>query len=501
MFSFFDIPLHQDINWLVHETLSRISRQTNHANVTAAQKASFLWNMSRPINAFPPEILDCILKGVPSDGDTDTRSIIPLTHVCKYWRELIISTAANWTKITNKNKRLTALSLSRSNKAPLRISFNQQEDQNHPWFSSQIKPHIEKITSLKIDLTSFRNLAVTFPLFPQSMPNICSLEISTNYTPLPDDPFEFLPFPPTLKCLSLFWIPLFQSFLRVNTLTKFTLKEDDFTLPLDTLLTFLDDNDSLKHVDLNLTFVETPSSNRQAPIQNQLQSLSLESRRMEHLKALICYIPLKSGDLKITSNDQDKPGLKDILPSIKRMYPAHLSSPTHLFWYKGEHIIFSGPNRSFQFNGPSDFDREFTSLPLLLKCIQEAHFKLIYPTLPDFFLFPSLETLVIDYWIYLIQLDALITLLPSPKASPLLKTLAFRFPEYPKEFMEQLTQFALNRSEIPSMRLHRVIFLSNKKNALPSPGLVNKLKKYVSVVELKVGVPAGMDVSTNLLLR
>ncbi|KAF9777977.1 hypothetical protein BJ322DRAFT_987173, partial [Thelephora terrestris] len=78
-----------------------------------------LRNILRPVNRMPPEILSQVARYLIKDKNVDAISIVPLTHVCRYWRESIISTPSNWTLISNKNKDMTAACLQRAKAAPL----------------------------------------------------------------------------------------------------------------------------------------------------------------------------------------------------------------------------------------------------------------------------------------------------------------------------------------------------------------------------------------------
>lgn len=484
MFSLFGLP-RPETDRLLQETSPR---PFNNKHTLARQTSShFACNGSLPTNALPSDILCHIAQCVLSDNgiDHDTQSIIPLSHVCKHWRESIVSAGANWTRITNRREGLTALSLSRSQEAPLQIWFDMERQ--HPWFSDLIKHHIKKTSFLKVELTEFAELVATFPLSAQSMPELHSLEISLARlqidAPSSDDPFTS--FPPSLRSLSLCFIPLYQSFLNIKTLTKFTLHDPEFALPLDILLAFLKKNSSLKHVELDINFTDSPSSGCWAPVNNQLQYLSVTCGDVEHIQVLIHHIQLNDGgDLDITSYDNNKPGLEHILPEIHTMYPRILSSPTHMYCDNGKSIKLSGPNGSFKFYGPPTPKQDSTRLPQLsFKYIQEAHFQLHGPELPNLSLFPALRALVIDY--RKDQPNTLITSLPSQAASPILKTLVFRLITFPKKFMQELIQFASRRSKSLSTKLHCIIFVGWAKDQLPTDQL-HELRRHVSDIKFRV---------------
>ena len=80
------------------------------------------------MNRLSPEILSRITRCLLSEGaNWDVSSIIPLTHVCRYWRESIISTPKNWMLISSEQEGLAALSLERCKAAP----FNPAQHELH----------------------------------------------------------------------------------------------------------------------------------------------------------------------------------------------------------------------------------------------------------------------------------------------------------------------------------------------------------------------------------
>lgn len=326
----------------------------------------------------------------------------------------------------------------------------------------------------------------TFPYFPRSMPNLHSLTKSRPFLqehlpPPPGDPFKL--FPPTLKYLSLNEIPLYQSLLNIRSLTKFTLSDPAFACPLDTLLTFLEDNASLKHVELYITFATSPSSRRQAPIKNQLHHLLVKSTRVEDIQALISYIPLQQGGaLKIISCDFDV-GWENILPDINTVYSKNLLSPTYL-WYNPGTVQLSGPNGSFQLYGPSKPEQNLTGLsPLSFGDIQELHLELPGSVFPDFSLFPTLNFLTVDYNGNSNMLHNFLTSLLSPESCSL-KTLTFQLCVlYPGDFMGQLIQFASNCKNM-SAGLDHIVIICRDQDKFPSSDLVTMLGKYVQDVKL-----------------
>ena len=441
------------------------------------------------INCLPPELISWIAEHVPDDNE-DARSIVPLTHVCRYWRESISWNPGLWTRISNRNRDLATFSLNRSKGALLEIRLNMVRRSS--WFHDTIQPHIQKIGLLETtQLRKFEDLTEIFPDFPQSTPSLHSLVVSILdnriYTPPIDDPFK--PFPSTLRCLSLSNVPPYQSLLSIRTLTKFTFQDHAFGHPLETLLTFLEENNSLKHVELSIEPTDPLTSSHPDPIRSQLQYLSVESMEEEVIRALITCLPLQEGgDLKITHRNFDGE-LQNIISDIHTKHPANLSSSTCLYLsYSRACILLSGPNGSIEYSTfPGSADSLVLS-PFSFEHIQELHLQLFngdkIHKLP---LFPALKALTVDY--YDQTFDTLWPLLPSPDTSPSLKTLTFRCEVFPRKFMKKL----IGLSSGYKTGLDHVIFVCHRARP-PNHRLVLKLKKYVLVVEIRGDGKLPMDI-------
>jgi len=344
-----------------------------------------------------------------------------------------------------------------------------------------------------------------FPNFPNSMPNLRSLTLAMRGGCWDSsfDPFESPAH--TLEYLSLVDIPLSPSLLELRTLTALTLHLYQFNLPLDTLLTFLEENRSLRSADLWIDFIE-PSlriSQRQVMKGNQLQYLSIECGSAVDAQALVANIPLQRGaHLKILSHPSI--GLDDILSGIPTTHLLNLSSPTFMRYssYQGE-IRLDGPNGSFSFDRyicPGGHFVGFGDLPLpSLTNIREFHFihleamgRAAHNSVkfcPSSF--PALETLAIECDADIAHL--LSPLLSNPSSSPSLKTLAFLNCDLSGDFMKELTRFASDRKNTTSAWLHQVLIL-HKDGRFPSALSVHKLRHCVGIVDVRMedGLPADL---------
>ena len=295
----------------------------------------------------------------------------------------------------------------------------------------------QEIISLKLlNLEKIEDLIRSHPNFPQSMPRLQSLGVSVSYLTErwgpSDDPFKS--FPHTLECLSLERIPLYPSFCNLTSLTEFSIRDFAFIQPLDTLLDILEQNPSLKHVELRIGFKSSRLrvSKRRTRIMKELQHLTISSTKVKDIKALISRIHLVGGaDLEVIRvHDEGASSFKTLLlhimnvmrfngiqpppPTSVQSAPFSESEPefrptamyyAHDRWYLkflgqvGSFALTAHPSRDLQ---GSSFPLSFENLPNLkgfnqlrkgvrrLHLVTEGHGKL------DPSLFPALETLTIE---------------------------------------------------------------------------------------------------------
>ena len=456
----------------------------------------------QPVNRLPPEILSHVAQYLIGDDEDDAISVVPLTHVCRYWRESIISTPEIWTLISDKNGNMTAVCLQRAKAAPLKITLRVPLDSS---FHDIFAPYLQNTRTLAVhSMSTIEKLRSVFPNFPQSMPALRSLELIRSEDIAWDDTIDpFESFLPPFERLQLTGLPLYASLLKVGTLTEFTISNCWFDLHLDTLLDFLEGNHSLEKVTLDLFFSGTYllKSRRKIAMKNQLRCLSINC--CKDAKALITSIPLRRGaDLHIHLEDEDLK-LNDFLPEISA---AHLSSPpSPTFFQLGhgpltKHITLDGPSGKLSFFGLSEVSfADLTVLPLanvreVCLYYRKETTKTTHKP-PAFYPshFPALETLTVDCNVDV--LPVLSVLLSNSPPSPSLKTIGFLNCELSQGFMEELTRFASERQNIPtSTRLHRIQIV-HSDGVFPSIASVRKLRMYVRIVEVRAEDGFSMDLT------
>ena len=449
------------------------------------------------MNRLPPESLSRIAQCFLDNNAVDTRSIIPLTHVCRYWRESIISTPGNWALISSEWTGLTELSLKRCMAAPLELWLHMPQVRTNPGFSTLVTPHLQNTKTLRVrHISSIEELAQILQNFPQSMPNLQSLSLSGHADwDRSIDPFESLT--PALTQLSLISVPLYPSFMRLKALTDLTLRNHRFNPHLDTLLDFLEENRSLERVTLDIRFIEPPLRNpwRRITIGDKLRSLSICSTNAMASRALISSITLQRGaHLEIIVYDRSAES-NVVLSVVSTTYFPNLRSPTQMEYHPDKkNIRLIGPNGSFSFKGISRSESPFTEFPLLhltdvrtFRLVRRTSGAADPPTDPIEFplsSIPSLETLAIEREVAMSRLFS--TLFSSQSAYPSLKILAFLDCGLDDGFMEALKRFASNRKNTTSARLYRVVIVNSRGN-LPKFASIESLEEHVPIVDVRIG--------------
>ena len=466
-----------------------------------------LWNLFQPVTRLPPEILSRIAQcSLCDDAVVDARPIIPLTHVCRYWRESITSDPANWTLISPFSKHLMASTLERAKATALQATL---EPRNDLAFHRVLAPYTQNIRTLRFNgLTTIEELTQMLPGFPQSTPSLRSLRLSFGARVVWDqsvDPFESLT--PTLRRLEWVDIPLYPSVLRLKSLTVFNYIRVGLELPLDALLDFLEENHSLKSVTLGITFRDDSlrRSRRRAPIKSQLRDLSIHclGKTMDG-RALISGIGLQKGaHLQISCRTGAK--LDDILSGVSFTHLSNLRSPTCMEYQSYARVMrLAGPNGQLSAQNVHTVsgDVPFVEFPLLsLSLIQE--FRLIHraprdenytpnPIVFDQSFFPALQILAVNCQTSASHL--LSALFSTPSSPPSLEILAFLNCDLDEVFMEELTRYASDRKGTTSAQLRRVTII-NSGGVFPSVASIRKLEEHVPVVDLKVGrgLPKGLS--------
>ena len=141
-------------------------------------------NSFAPIGRIPPEVLSLIPDYYgEEDGDDTDEDLIASTHVCRGWRDVLISRPSLWTKLDFKNVDKTHNYIQRSQSFPLQLRLEDDDviDEAFPL----IIPHLGRVGSLTVNaaLPSF------LEHFRCHIPHleILHINIATEYNPVLDD--------------------------------------------------------------------------------------------------------------------------------------------------------------------------------------------------------------------------------------------------------------------------------------------------------------------------
>ena len=460
--------------------------------------------MLRPVNRLSPEILSRIARYFRDDFNGDTSAILPLTHVCRYWRESIISTPENWTIISDSRRNLTAVSLERAKAAPLEVHLDMGAIREDRQFLDLLIPHFQNTRTLRVSgLMTFEDLSL-FNRYP--MISLRSLTLSESDKGddwnRSIDPFKSSAY--ALQYLKLVGVPLYPSFRNLRTLTGLDLHDPWCNLHLDTLLDFLEGNRSLTSARLEIRFTE-PSlrrSWRRAPIGNRLRSLRITYYDVMDGRALISSIALSKGaELELNCSCYNV-GVNDVLSGMSTSHLSNLLSPIIMRYRVHSRVIeLLGPNGTASLINRFCSDIPFGEFPQLpLANIRQFHLDVAWwepvrsspgpITVHHLSFFPALETFAIKRGAYLSHL--LSALLSNPSAAPSLKTLAFFNCLLTEELMEELRQFASNRKKTSSAWLHRVVII-HSGGMLPTIASICALEEYVPVVDARIATKLPTD--------
>ena len=392
--------------------------------------------------------------------------------------------------ISTCRRNLATASLERAKAAPLQIYLSVGSIQEDSQFLDLLVSYFQNTETLWVTpLWTIEGLLL-FSQHPMS--NLRSLSISGEYIrgglDRSIDPFESSAY--ALRYLKLAKVPLYPSFLNLKTLTELDICDNQCDLHLDTILDFLEENRSLTSAMLEILFTKDSlrSSRRPAAIRNQLRYLQISCSRAVDGRALISRIALPKGAelvLNCSYHHGTRVGVKDVLPSISTTHLLNLPSPTFMRYRNHPRAIeLHGPNGAASFCSRSDPYTHFIEFPLLpLADIRRFHLEACGADLAHrLSFFPALETFAIEGGTGLFHLS---TLLSNPSASPSLKTLAFLDCVLTEEFMEELTQFASDRKNTGSARLHRVVII-HRDGILPDIVSIRWLEEHVPVVDVRV---------------
>jgi len=317
-----------------------------------------LRNPLRPVNRLPPEILALCIAFIPR---TNPKPIIPLTHVCRYWREVITSDPRSWALISSRWKRLAPLCLERAGAAPLTANISVPAIQDDKDFLQVLLPHVPRISHLS--LTGYKSIKDVKDILPDffasPMLDLTSLELEQHSNPTQSFPSNQVHPPPlfqnvaNLKSLHLTRIPLYPMLFGIESLVE--LKLVGYKPPYQRFIEFLESNPHLEVVELDIEFSKTPVSTPQRKMVSlpRLRHLALTCDNATSARTLLSCLSFPRGvHIEVRGSRWNTYGDLPLLLSGPCTPVQDLLAPITTIKYLPYGLHLSGNGRSVSFLAP-----------------------------------------------------------------------------------------------------------------------------------------------------
>ena len=461
-----------------------------------------LRNLSSPICRLPGEVLEQILtmRGLERD-------LLSASHVCRHWRDTLISSPRLWTKFQCVDVARTKQYLVRSQPVPIDVIADFDSD-------------IQSVISLKCAADRFKSL--TLRLQPSDLlqvfrhlaapaPALKHLEISAmphrgnGPTFRPTIPGTFLgSSTPTLRSLHLDGISTKLNFSQFPTLTHLTLIMNLQIFDMSELFQVFASAKLLEEVAIQFTGPTTPIPESQGIITlRRMKKLSFSNTVAEFPKRLLASLILPSVEevrLDINLPGEDTRTMQDFLPTRLQNFP-HLSTVDNLKLDVPQahcNIQFGGPRGVISIHALRSGNREqndsfqshwLNSIePMSIVDVKDLTLRSYHPEesldrCPVFKLLRTLHglrSLVVERCNSIAVIKALS---PNDRKSvplPNLESLTFRLIMEPATIFPGLTETARTRRERGSP-LNKI---SSDRHTSFRLSDVEKLKRHVGCVEL-----------------
>lgn len=266
-------------------------------------------NLSRPVNRLPAEVLLQIFDNVtvPSSSRNDTthqslvwpalfdfrepKRVVPLTHVCRRWRQIALASPMLWTTVDERsNIDIAATHLARSESAPLKILVRS--------FTKPVARTIYSTSASRIrrlyHRSNYGTIVNSFLGFPANELEAIALEVTTSMGTLSSyvaEPLLFEGKAPRLKVLVLNKIPWLPA-NRLENLTHLSINENAFSL--SGWLKFLSGAPKLQEIilrSLRVTPREEPDDSNRVAL-NNLRRLAIGNMDGSAASCLISHLIL-----------------------------------------------------------------------------------------------------------------------------------------------------------------------------------------------------------------
>ena len=455
----------------------------------------------RSANRLPPEVLASCAAFV---SDTDPRLIVPLTHVCRYWRRTISSNPRSWASIATAWKRLTPLCLERAGAVPLAVDITISDIKSDENFLKSLLPHTSKISHLRLaGYPRIEAVADNLPgFFDSPMLDLTFLELQQDVEPPESLPPSVAPVAPVfqnvskLNSLRLVRTPLYPTLLNITSLKELKLLGYTSSFDFGTCIGLLRSNPELETIVLDIQFVTRPMKKR--PIRkiplSCLQHLSITCSKAIDSRGLLSWISLPRGvHVEVVSVHSDHSvSLSSFLPSPLTPICDLLAPITTIKTQLGrQELQLFGNGSSFTFRCSQfllDLRSEFELFPTIH--VRELQTSIRSHVFRDTSLsdamkrLPALEILTISEATNFP--DALVSALTEmPVLCPTLKTIALFDCGINSSTIKKLGEAITKRGESTAARLYRVVIITST-GTLPDLTSIKQLRKSVPCVEVRV---------------
>ena len=453
------------------------------------------------MNRLPPEVLASCATFV---SDNDPRPIVPLTHVCRYWRRSICSNPRNWASIATGWKRLTPLCLERAGVVPLTVDITVFDVRNDGDFLKPLLTHTSRIGRLRLfGHVSTEALINDLPgFFDSPMNNLTALELRQTAEPAELFPPSESPVPPVfqnlarLESLRLTRTPLHPILFNIPSLKDLELLGYGGLFDFGSFIRFLHSNLDLERVVLDIQFVsdsvETILTGK-VPL-SRLQHLSITCSKAIDSRGLLSCISLPRGvHIEVISIEPDPSAeLGSFLPSpptpIRELLAPITAIKTQL---TPRELHLSGNGSAFTFRSPKNplnAHGEFALFPTAP--VRELYINIHPHTFTDVGLskvmkrLPALEVLAIsEAAVFPAGLASALT--EQPVLCPVLRTIAFFDCDINPDIIRKLGEALAKRRDSTAAPVYRVVIV-NSTGTLLDRTSIRQLRKSVPCVEVRV---------------
>ena len=447
------------------------------------------------MNRLPPEAITLCATFVSS---TDPRPIIPLTHVCRYWRNAIISSPRNWASIDNRWKQLIPTCLHRARVVPLTVNIKVSAIERDETFVEAIIPHTSRIDHLS--LTGYQSIEAAANVFPtfftSTMHDLISLELQQSSDPV--ELFHSRSVPPAfsipwklsrLTSLHLTRTPLYPAITSVTSLLD--LRLDGYRTPFrfPEFIGFLGANPNLQSIVLDVQFEYPPSGSEKRVSLPRLRRLSLTCAVPLDAKMLISSISLPRGvSLEVAGSSTNSfTTLPSFLPSPPTQIREILAPiMTIKYQYDPGMIQFYGSDSDLSFRrSPCGFAPHPELSLFTVSTVRELHLKTSYDLDPSVLSqFPALETLALVDVVDFSTLFAFLTV--EPVLCPSLKTIGLLDCRLGPRVIRELEEVVVGRRKSTAARLYRIVIVSQAGRFPVDHDLILQLRRSVPCVDVRI---------------